>query len=328
MSPALKALDEPEKSRVVEEKTPDWVNPMLATLTHDHFDDSDWIYERKLDGQRCLIFKDGDGVKIYSRNQNLLNDKYPELLDALEQAASESYVADGEIVVMEDGVSNFAALQPRMHSSQPDLSIPVHLYLFDLLHFDGHKLTELPTRTRKKLLKSSLNFQDPLRYTQHRNESGLAYLEHACRKNWEGLIAKDAEAPYRHSRSKKWLKFKCDNRQEFVVCGFTEPSGSRVGFGALLVGVYEDDKLRYCGRVGTGFDDDFLESFRETLVQIEDECPIDLGKPGDEAIHWVKPEKVVEVSFTEWTSEWKLRHPSFIGLRNDKNATDVVREGA
>ena len=187
---------------------PDWMNPMLATLWKEPFDDPEWIYERKLDGQRCLIFKKSGEVSIYSRNQHPQNERFPELVEALARCTEKDFIADGEIVVMKDGVSDFSALQPRMQAKKADLSIPVKLYLFDLMHFDGSDLTSAPLRERKKRLKGEIEFEDPLFYTPHRNENGLEYLDEAQSKGWEGLIAKDARSTYLHSRSKKWLKFK------------------------------------------------------------------------------------------------------------------------
>lgn len=308
---------------------PEWMNPMLATLWKDPFDDPEWIYERKLDGQRCLIFKENGEVKIYSRNQHSQNERFPELVEALARCTKKDFIADGEIVVMKDGVSDFSALQPRMQAKKADLTVPVKLYLFDLMHLDGTDLTSMPLRERKKRLKGEIDFDDPLVYTPHRNENGLEYLEEAQSKGWEGLIAKDAGSTYLHSRSKKWLKFKCQNEQEFVIGGFTEPRGERVGFGALLVGYYEDDRLLYAGRVGTGYDDQFLKRFGKSLKKLETESsPFSNLDEDDPGTHWTEPVKVAQVSFTEWTKHGKLRHPSFLGLRADKKPREVVKEKA
>jgi ATP-dependent DNA ligase len=176
------------------------------------------------------------------------------------------------------------------------------------------------------LLKKAVRFTSHVRYTPHRNEDGESYLEQACRKGWEGLIAKDARASYEHKRSRKWLKFKCVNQQELVIGGFTEPKGARIGFGALLVGYYQDGKLRYAGKVGTGYDDELLRSLRKRLNRIERK-----SSPFDEEIseagaHWVKPELVGEFGFTEWTAHGRLRHPRFLGLRRDKSPKEVHRE--
>ncbi len=310
---------------------PDWTAPMLAVLTDDRFSDSEWLYERKLDGERLLIFRDGDDVRLMTRNRKCVNDTYPELVAALAEQPAQDFVADGEVVAFEGAVTSFSRLQGRMQIRDADSArasgIAVYLYLFDLLHLDGHALTGQPLRDRKSLLRRAIHFDDPVRFTQHRNGDGEAFFAEACEKGWEGLIAKDAEAAYVHGRSRKWLKFKCQRGQELVICGFTEPEGDRVGFGALVLGYYEDGKLRYAGRVGTGFDDAFLAEFRERLDNIRRET-----SPFDEAVEedaqWVRPELVAEIGFTEWTTAGRLRHPRFLGLRRDKSARDVVREEA
>ena len=308
---------------------PDWIEPMLATLTDARFSDPQWIFERKLDGVRLLVFRDGDRIRLMTRNRNVVNDTYPELIEALAEQPARDFVADGEVVTFEGDRTSFSRLQNRMQIADPDKArasnVVVYLYLFDILHLDGHDLTRLPLRRRKSLLRQALRFDDPLRFTAHRNEDGEALFEQACAKGWEGLIAKDANAPYSHGRSRDWLKFKCAKGQELVIGGFTEPAGERLGFGALLLGYFEHGRLRYAGKVGTGFDDAFLESFRETLEARRRETP-----PFDDAVEedaiWVRPDLVAEIGFTEWTGAGRLRHPRFLGLRRDKAAEDVIRE--
>ena len=308
---------------------PDWIEPMLATLTDARFSDPQWIFERKLDGVRLLVFRDGDRIRLMTRNRNVVNDTYPELIEALAEQPARDFVADGEVVTFEGDRTSFSRLQNRMQIADPDKArasnVVVYLYLFDILHLDGHDLTGLPLRRRKSLLRQALRFDDPLRFTAHRNEDGEALFEQACAKGWEGLIAKDANAPYSHGRSRDWLKFKCAKGQELVIGGFTEPAGERLGFGALLLGYFEDGRLRYAGKVGTGFDDAFLESFRETLEARRRETP-PFDEVIDEAALWVRPDLVAEIGFTEWTGSGRLRHPRFLGLRQDKAAEDVIRE--
>lgn len=306
---------------------------MLATLTHDTFSDPEWIYERKLDGVRCLAFRQGERVRLLSRNRKPMNDTYPELVEALGKQACTDFVADGEIVAFEGNRTSFSRLQQRIGIRDPDearrMGVGVYLYLFDLLHLDGHDTTQLALHDRKRLLKRALSFGGHVRFTPHRVEAGEEALEEACRKGWEGLIAKRAASRYVHSRSREWLKLKCGNRQELVIGGYTDPKGSRVGFGALLVGYYDEDgALRYAGKVGTGYDDAFLEAFGRRLAGLEREtCPF-AREPRAKGVHWVSPHFVGEVGFTEWTKDGRLRHPRFLGLREDKSPKHVTRERA
>lgn len=313
-------------------KHPVWVPPMLATLTDEPFSAEDWIYERKLDGVRCLAYRDGGRIRLLSRNERSQNDTYPELVDAIGAQEPRDFVVDGEIVAFERGVTSFSRLQQRMKITDPAKArrsgVAVYFYLFDLVHLDGRDTTRLPLRDRKSLLERVFRCEDPLRFSTHRNAEGEAYLEEACRKGWEGLIAKRAGSIYVHRRSRDWLKFKCVARQEFVVGGWTEPRGGRVGLGALLVGTYEDGELSYAGKVGTGYDDETLRELSERLSSLERKTspfsdPDGISKKG---VHWASPRLVAEVGFTEWTSDGKLRHPRFLGLRRDKDPRSVVRE--
>jgi DNA ligase D-like protein (predicted ligase) len=303
---------------------------MLATLTDTPFSDPDWIYERKLDGERCLVFRHGGTVRLKSRNNRTLNDTYPEIEEALTRGGRLDLIADGEIVAFDGKLTSFSRLQQRIGITDRDearhSSISVYLYLFDLLHAAGKDVTRLPLRHRKTLLKRALDFNNRIRYTAHRNEHGEEYLRDACRKGWEGLIAKRADAPYRHSRSRDWLKLKCVNQQEFVIGGYTDPRGSRTGFGALLIGYYDDGTLRYAGKVGTGYTDQTLESLSDRLAGIERKSRPFGEDTGEPRAHWVTPRLVAQIAFTEWTEDGRLRHPRFLGLRRDKKPEEVVRE--
>lgn len=329
----LERLSDEQRSKLREEKQPSWIPPMLATLTHDPFSNEAWIYERKLDGQRVLAFRDGSGVRLMSRNRKPNTQRYPEIADALAGGEPERFVADGEVVAFESGVSSFAKLQPRMQINDSAgaraSGVRVFYYMFDVLYLDGFDLRAVPLRARKSVLRNAFTFEDPLRYTPHRNAAGEAFLREACRSGWEGLIAKNAAAVYQSNRSRDWLKFKCSNQQEFVVGGFTDPQGGRVGLGALLIGYYDGDELRYAGKVGTGFTHDVLRALRRRLASIERKTPpfSEDGIPKKD-VHWVRPELVAEVAFTEWTADDRLRHPRFVGLRDDKSPRDVVKEEA
>ena len=271
---------------------------MLATLVDEPVEGDDWIFERKLD-------------------------------DALIHQRCDRYVVDGEVVAFDGARTSFARLQGRSGLSDPEqivaTGIAVKLYLFDMVHLDGEDRDELALRDRKALLRDAFDFDDPLRFCSHRNADGPAFLEQACRDGWEGLIAKRARSRYQSGRSRDWLKLKCTARQEFVIGGFTDPTGSRSRFGALLLGYRCDDALVYAGRVGTGFDQQTLEELGDELERRErPDSPFD-DAPDDD-VHWVRPDLVCEIGFTEWTNDGKLRHPRYLGLREDKSAEDVVRE--
>jgi bifunctional non-homologous end joining protein LigD len=310
---------------------PEWTQPMLATLTGERFSDSDWIFERKLDGVRCLVFRRRGRVSLMSRNRKALDNHYPELVEAISGQRTDPFIADGEIVAFDRGQTSFARLQGRMQLTDPDAArrtgIAVFLYLFDLLHVGRFDVTGLELRDRKRVLRETLRFTGPLRLTSHRNAEGEAYYREACRRGWEGVIAKRASGTYVHGRSPEWLKFKCVNQQEMVVVGFTDPHGRRRRLGALLVGYYQGGKLRYAGKVGTGFDDATLDRLGDRLDRLErDSSPLDGERPRERGVHWVRPELVAEIGFTEWTRDGRLRHPRYLGLRTDKPAREVVRE--
>lgn len=310
---------------------PEWVSPMLATLTSRRFSDPAWLFERKLDGERCLGFRDGANVRLLSRSKQHLEGTYPEIVEALAAQAAQDFVVDGEVVAFEGSRTSFARLQQRLGITNPEIArrspVAVYYYIFDLVHLDGYDTTGVALRDRKALLRRSIRFADPLRQTVHRNAEGEAALEEACRRGWEGLIAKRADAPYVSRRSDDWLKMKCSASQEVVIGGFTEPAGSRVGIGALLVGYYDHGELVYAGKVGTGYTHAVLVDLQERLSRIQiDRSPFQRGQPAARKTHWTKPELVAEIEFTEWTTDGKMRHPSFKGLRTDKPAREVVRE--
>lgn len=313
---------------------PSWVDPQLATLTRERFSSPDWIFERKLDGERCLAFSGPDGVRLMSRNRRDITSTFPEVARAVETGrdGGGDLVADGEIVAFEGSQTRFGRLQHRLGVAHPgqDLlrSVPVYYYMFDVLYADGEDVRRQPLRSRKELLARAVTFRDPLRFTEHRERDGEAFWEQACRDGWEGLIAKRAAAPYQSGRSGDWLKFKCENAQEFVIGGYTDPQRSRVGFGALLLGYYDrGGELVYAGKVGTGFDRDTLRSLHARLAALErDRTPFGRGRPEQRGVHWVAPQLVGQVAFTEWTADGQLRHPRFQGLRDDKSPREVVRE--
>ena len=240
-------------------------------------------------------------------------------------------ILDGEIVAFKKKETSFSLLQGRFGiisaTKARSRKIPVYYYIFDVLYCESYFVTHLPLLTRKKILQKLIPFHGIIRYVMHKNEKGELYFKQACKKGWEGLIAKKAESSYVSKRSPHWLKFKCSNEQELVIGGYTNPGGSRTDFGALLLGYYENKNLKYAGKVGTGFNQTILKELGAQLRKQEIKtCPFDNYDESTKNIHWVKPTLVCEVQFTEWTRDNKLRHPSYLGLRRDKKAKDVVQE--
>jgi bifunctional non-homologous end joining protein LigD len=324
VSAALDRLPEEERRLIRRAAAPKKAGAMKATLTDKRFSDPDWIFERKLDGIRCIAIRDGGPVSLLSRNDLSLNGRYPEVAAALEAERCKRFVLDGEVVAFAGGRTSFAALARRGQRS-----VRVFLYVFDVLWLDGFDVRPLPLRSRKRLLRGALDFKGPVRLTPHRNRDGEAFFEEACRSGWEGLIAKRADSPYTTSRSRDWLKLKCDQAQELVVGGYTAPKGSREELGALLLGYHDGDRLLYAGKVGTGFDRATLADLGERLAPLRRDSPpfADAAAIKERAVWWVEPRLVAQVGFTEWTRDGRLRHPRFLGLRFDKSPREVVREG-
>jgi DNA ligase D-like protein (predicted ligase) len=327
----IDALSDEHRKQAERKKQPSFMKPMLAKLTHETFSDDNWIFERKLDGERCLAVSRYGSVTLYSRNRKKLNHTYPEIVDALEKQEETGYMIDGEVVAFDHNITSFMKLQDRMGIKDPDEArnskVTVYYYIFDVLFADGHDVCEVPLSGRKKLLKALLDYSSsPVRLISYRREHGEKYHREACQKGWEGVIAKKFDASYKHSRSGDWLKFKCVNEQELVIGGYTDPRGQRKGFGALLVGYYDSGELRYAGKVGTGYDDETLQKLGNKLRSRERETsPFD-DDVREKGVHWVTPELVAQVGFTEWTGDNKLRHPRYLGLRRDKSARQVHRE--
>ena len=282
---------------------PDWLEPMAATLTEERFVGSDWLFERKFDGIRLLAYKRGNDVRLYSRNR--LPQHLPALARVIANLPVDEVILDGEVTW--DRRSDY--------------------HVFDMLWLNGRPVTALPLEERRALLET-LPFEPPLRRVALVDEE--APWEVASRQGWEGVIAKRRGSPYEHRRSKHWLKMKCEASQEFVVGGFTDPQGARVGLGALLVGYHEGSDFVFAGKIGTGFDTKLLLSLRTRLDAIEVPVPPFTKAKGLPRlrVHWVRPEVVVQVAFIEWTVHGKLRHPRLLSVRLDKEPKDVAREQA
>ncbi len=334
MHPLLQDLDLSERRLLRRRAMPGFTPPMLATLAKQAFSDPAWVFEAKLDGQRSLLWRRGPTVRLITRNEKDRTSHYPDLVGALRGKDTAPLIADGEIVAFREDITSFSYLQQRMQNARPNAAqvaaVPVLFYLFDLIWFDGYDLSALPLLARKSILHRAIVFEDPIRFSEHLEEEGELAFRSACGKGWEGLIAKRASAPYTHGRSNDWLKFKCVNEQEFVVLGWTDPRGGRSGLGALLVGYYEDGELRFAGKVGTGFDQRELAMLTSRLGALERSASPATGTKGlpRKGVHWARPELVAQVGFSEWTPDGKLRHPRYIGLRDDKRPEQVVRERA
>ncbi len=334
MSRTLRTLDQSARARLRYRAQPAWVGPMLATLTEHRPTSGHWLFEPKLDGVRTEVHVHDSAVRLLSRNQKLLNAAYPELVDALSSAVRGNAVLDGEIVAIDPKrkISSFALLQQRMQlrdaSRAMRSGVPVELYLFDCLFYEGVDLTGLPLIDRKAVLRDVVWFDGPIKFTPYRTTGSAAMFRDACARGAEGIIAKRAESRYLSTRSTDWLKIKCVNEQEFVIGGYTAPQGSREWLGALLVGYYENGALRYAGKVGTGYDRSTLEQLYRRLAPLQRRTsPFAPGPRPAGAVQWVSPRLVAEIGFAEWTSAGLLRHPRFLGLREDKAATEVRREG-
>jgi bifunctional non-homologous end joining protein LigD len=334
MNPILEELDTSDRRLLRRRAMPDFTPLMLATLAKRAFSHPAWVFEAKLDGQRSLLWRRRSTVRLITRNEKDRTSHYPDLVEAVGRGDTAPLIADGEIVAFRGDVTSFARLQGRMQNARPSAAqvaaVPVLFYLFDLIWFDGYDLSALPLLARKSMLRRAIAFEDPIRFSEHLDEEGEVAFRAACEKGWEGLIAKRASAPYTHARSNDWLKFKCVNEQEFVVLGWTDPHGARSGLGALLVGYHEDGELWFGGKVGTGFSEREIAMLTRRLHLLEQSAPAVADTKGVslKGVHWVRPELVAQVGFSEWTPDGKLRHPRYVGLRDDKRPEQVIRERA
>ena len=307
---------------------PGFISPELATLVSKAPQGENWVHEIKYDGYRILCVLSGRQARLFSRNEKQWTDRFPEIAEAAARIPVESAILDGEIVVVDqNGRTDFQALQNMLQGVRNGRLV---YFVFDIAFCAGYDVTQTPLIERKKLLRSILPEGPPILYADHIQGEGEAVFDNACRLGLEGIISKRADSIYEHRRSRSWLKVKCFMRQEFVIGGYTDPGGSRAGFGALLLGYFDPDGgLVYSGKVGTGFSEKTLEALSERLMAMETVKPPFINPPaGYEAkgAHWTRPELVAEVEFSAWTEDGILRHPSFKGLREDKNPRDVVRE--
>jgi bifunctional non-homologous end joining protein LigD len=304
---------------------------MLATLTDRREFGDDWLLERKFDGERCVARSEGGDVRLESRTARDLTGTYPEVGAAVSAQGAGDVLLDGEVVAYDEDQTSFSRLQQRLGVTNPSAdhvaAYPVVFCVFDLLEAEGEDLTDWPLIERRARLARSIRPSAALQLSEAwRGDSQRRFAE-ACRLGWEGLIAKRADAPYAHGRSKDWLKLKCVWEQEFVIGGYTDPTGSRTDFGALLVGYYEDGRLRYAGKVGTGYTAETLRQLGARLRELDSPAsPFVDARPIPRGTHWTRPEVVAQIGFAEWTTDGRLRQARFLGLRDDKTPAEVVRE--
>jgi DNA ligase D-like protein (predicted ligase) len=304
---------------------------MLATLTDRRDFGDDWLLERKFDGERCVGRKVGREVRLESRTGKDLSSTYPEVRAAVAAQPSRDLLLDGEVVAYDGDQTSFSRLQQRLGVTRPSeeqlAKYPVVFCVFDLLQVDGEDLTAYPLVERRARLLKSVRSSSALQHTEAWSDDSQGRFAAACRSGWEGLIAKRAAAPYVAGRSKDWLKLKCLWEQELVIGGYTDPTGSRTDFGALLVGYYERGSLCYAGKVGTGYTKATLHDLGIRLRKLETaEAPFADSRGVPRRAHWMRPKLVAQIGFAEWTTDGRLRQPRFLGLRDDKNPSEVVRE--
>lgn len=326
----------PDLSRAVKAKLPQQLEPQTATLASKPPAGVGWIVETKLDGYRILARVEDGSARLITRGGHDWTDKMPSLAVAIQDLGIRNAWFDGEIVVMNSkGLPDFNALQNAIGSKRA--SERIVYFIFDAPYYGGLDTRKVPLWSRRALLQEMLEEQDGhrVRFAQSFDASPAEMLEAARQAGMKGVMLKRADAPYVSGRTDSWLKLKCAMRQDFVICGFTDRSGSKREVGGLLLSYYQDETLRYAGNVGTGWDSKTGLALHAKLATIEvDDAPLDprTVKPGrwsrrpTGAERWVAPELVVEVAFSEWTPDGQVRHPSFKGLRSDRRAKDVTRE--
>ncbi len=321
---------------------PRFIKPMKAKLVEKPPATDDWVYELKFDGIRLIAIKADKGVSLLSRNENELSGRFPAIVEAIKNLPAREFVIDGEVVALDDdGRSSFQLLQALQMEGRKS---PVYFYAFDLLQLDGKSLLGLQLEARKKFLEElCAGAGDPIRYSGVIGGDAKRLLEEVERRGLEGLIGKQRNSVYEPDRrSGAWIKLKCVNEQEFVIGGYTPPQGARKYFGAILVGYYDNNKLVFAGKVGTGFTAKSLSILHKKLQkEARNDCPfVDLPSKQNgqwvqgitpsmmKKMHWVNPKFIAQIKFAEWTRDKKLRAPVFLGLRDDKRPTEVVREAS
>lgn len=304
------------------------VHPMLATLVDEPFSNPDWIFETKWDGFRSVCFLQNGNVRLVSRNQIEMTPQYPELAGLAKQFKAKQAIIDGEIVALDEhGMPRFQLLQPRVGRKSGLEALrgkgTIVYFAFDLLYCDGYDLTPFGLVERKAMLQKILRPAGFVKYSDHVEGQGELFFKEIEKFRLEGMIAKRAASPYLQKRSADWLKVKTVQRSEVVIGGYTQPRGSRSHFGALVVGLYRDRDLHYVAHTGGGFNQQTLTRVFKLLQPLKtNDCPFIAKPKTNEPVQWVKPKLVAEVKFSEWTADNRMRHPVFLGLREDKKPKD------
>ncbi len=304
----------------VTSRIPFRVHPMLATLVAEAFEKPGWVFEEKYDGDRILAYKEGDRVRLLSRNGKDRTVRFPRIVAAIGSLQPDTLLLDGEVVVFDaKGISRFQLLQQG--GGEPDYAV------FDCLFHNGRDLRHEPLCVRRSLMEKSIGSTGTLMPSRRLASRGLEAFSVAKRKGYEGLVAKDLSSPYVEARSRKWLKVKVHQEDEFVICGYTKPAGSRQHFGALLLGAYDGGKLHYVGKVGTGFNKISLAALYRRFQPLARAKSQLIDPPREKGVVFLSPKLIAQISFQEWTADRKLRQPVFLGLRDDKAARDVLLPG-
>lgn len=313
-------------------RLPEIIHPMLATLVDEPFSDPEWIFETKWDGFRSVCFVSKGKARFVSRNQIEMTPQYPELANIPKQVDAKEAILDGEIVALDEhGRPQFQLLQNKLRirsgSYAKARTAQLVYFAFDLLYLDGYDLMSCPVVERKAKLEQVLRPASFIKYSDHVEADGEAFFGEIAKFRLEGMIAKRAASKYAQKRTSDWLKVKTVQRSEVVVGGYTQPRGARSYFGSLVMGLYREGKLHYVAHVGGGFNEQKLREIHKLLQPLKtDKCPFAVKPKTNEPVQWVKPKLVAEVKFSEWTADERMRHPIFVGLREDKKAPDCKFE--
>ncbi len=305
------------------DKIPFRISPMLATLVDEPFHLPGWIYEEKYDGIRILAYKESSHVSLITRNGIVRTERYPAIAAAVSKLKPRTLLLDGEVVVFDkQNVSHFQLLQQGKG--------PVKYAVFDCLYLNGKDFRASPLRERREMLTALLRGggTGTVVLSEELAADGLKAFDVAKKRKLEGLVAKNLDSKYVEKRSREWSKVKVNRESEFVIGGYTKPGGSRQYLGALLIGVYEGKKLRYAGKVGTGFDTETLRQLSAELKKLRQDKSSFTDEVREKTATFVRPKLVAQIAYTEWTKDGRLRHPAFLGLRDDKAAQEVRKEEA